>query len=191
MVMYLENVFRDSGISWFDPHLAPVLVGAARTVTALVSPFVMHRCRKRVLFPAACVGVAAGLALVALPATVVVGAVVAMVCHTLSVIPTLHILVAEVFPTDVRSVAVGAVNLVNASLAVVCVRSYPAMVQEVGFPVTMFCYSANCLLMACWGAIKIKDVDGLSLVGVERLYGATVKENNTEEEEQNKLNQQH
>lgn len=144
LVTYLRNIFQESG-SGIDPALGTIFVGLARVATALCSSLIMLKFPKRNTFVVSTFLLGLSMASIAgykyaqtnmlltpdqlkrwnwIP---LAGAVMSMVTHALGIITTLHILMAESFPTEIRSVACGITQTSYNFLHVISVRIYPSL----------------------------------------------------------------
>lgn len=100
----------------------------------------------------------------------VVCSMVCAACHAIGVVTTLHILIAESFPTDIRTIAVGVTHSSYDFFHVISVKSYPWLLDRLGFAGSFYFYSSMSMMMAVWGAFFIKRHSNLSLVEIEKSY---------------------
>ena len=107
-------------------------------------------------------------------------AVIPPACESLGVLPTLNILLAELFPTDIRNISAGVVRAV-AYLAAYCnMMAYPMISSANAFFELMLGYGTICAFMAMWAITTVKDVDNMSLVEIENSYRKQKADNTAE-----------
>ena len=92
------------------------------------------------------------------------------VCISLGLMPVLHIIKGEIFPTEIRTLAVGIVMATNHIPLIINMVVFPMATSGGLFHIACYVYSVCALFMAVWAMITIKETDGLSLVEVEELY---------------------
>ena len=89
---------------------------------------------------------------------------------SLGIFPVLNIVVAEVFPTDIRSIAVGIVMAMSYLAAYCSMMTYPIVSGADAFHELMFAYGAISVFMTVWAIFTLKETDHLSLVEIERMF---------------------
>ena len=92
------------------------------------------------------------------------------VCISLGLMPVLHIIKGEIFPTEIRTVSVGIVMATNHIPLIINMLVFPMATSSGLFHIACYVYSSFTLFMAVWAIITIKETDGMSLVEVEELY---------------------
>ena len=93
-----------------------------------------------------------------------------LVCISLGLIPVLHIIKGEIFPTEVRTVSVGLVMATNHIPLIINMVIFPMATSNGLLHIASYVYSIFTLFMAIWAKMTIKETDGMSLVEVEELY---------------------
>ena len=81
-----------------------------------------------------------------------------------------YILSSELYPTDIRTQAIGITEASFFASSAICVRFYPDMKHTLGLDGLCIYYGALCLACCAWGAFSIPDNRGKSLVKVEEMY---------------------
>ena len=89
-------------------------------------------------------------------------------------IPTLNVLCAELFPTEIRTTSNGIVFASSCVALVVNYKIYPNAVEMLGFHYVMYFYAIIVAMMVAWGGITIKDTDQLSLTEIQDMHKKTV-----------------
>ena len=89
---------------------------------------------------------------------------------SLGIFPVLTIVVAEIFPTDIRSIAVGIVMAMSYLAAYCSMMTYPIVSGADAFHELMFAYGAISVFMTVWAIFSLKETDQLSLVEIERMF---------------------
>ena len=84
--------------------------------------------------------------------------------------PVLYPLVAESYPTEIRTFSVG----INGSLVLICgfisVKLFPELKNLIGIPSLCFIHATFGLMAIFWGLWKLPDNRGKSLVKVEESF---------------------
>ena len=89
-------------------------------------------------------------------------------------IPTLNVLCAELFPTEIRTTSNGIVFATSCIALVVNYKIYPSAVETFGFHYVMYFYATIVAMMVAWGVLTIKDTDQLSLVEIQDMHKKTM-----------------
>ena len=84
--------------------------------------------------------------------------------------PIIHLLVAELFPTDVRTVSTGLTLATSFGTSTVVVKMFPYLESLMGIGNMFFVFGVASLGVLAWGACLIPENKGLSLVKVEQKY---------------------
>ena len=91
----------------------------------------------------------------------------------LGVMPTIHNLCGELFPTKIRATANGIVFAIAMVACMINVKIYPIAVATFGFHWVMYFYAVTWAFMVTWGGLTIKDTDHLSLTEIQDLNKKT------------------
>jgi len=87
--------------------------------------------------------------------------------YAIGVYPVLQVLSGELYPTDIRSLAIG-ITMALARISETCsVLAYPHLVQALNFHGAFYFYAGTASLVMLWGIFNIPDNRGLSLAKVE------------------------
>ena len=97
------------------------------------------------------------------------------VCMVLGILPVLHIIKGEIFPTEIRTISVGIVMGIQRIALVINMVIFPMATSSGLFHIICYVYASFTLVMGVWAMITIKETDGMSLVEVEELYGKAHK----------------
>ena len=179
---YMVSVLEDSGSS-IDPELAPIIIGVTRVTFAGIAPFVYGKIPAKILFTIAQFTAALCMATIGLFAychklydlqefawVPLLAIIVTYVTRALGTLPVLHTLVNELYPTEIRTVAIGIDETLFSGLVGIMLKIYPSLRLSFGFHGACIFYSAMGLLCAIWGCLTIPDTRGKSLVKVEEFY---------------------
>eukprot|EP00095_Tigriopus_kingsejongensis_P004507 maker-scaffold427_size174323-snap-gene-0.39 protein:Tk04507 transcript:maker-scaffold427_size174323-snap-gene-0.39-mRNA-1 annotation:"hypothetical protein DAPPUDRAFT_305254" len=187
LIVYMPGIFEEAG-SQLDSNLAAILVMSVRVITACLSFIVVHHVQKKHVFVCCSWIISMSMATLGffnylkasnlseefqatldylhwLPVGVTI---TAMVAHAMGVVNVLHILTAEIFPTEMRSFAVGVTQMSHNFVNVIAIKSYPWLLTFWGFSGTFLFYSSVAFCMGLWGLYKMEKNDGLSLAEIER-----------------------
>ena len=85
-------------------------------------------------------------------------------------LPILHTLIAELFPTEIRTQAIGITDSMYLTTGALAVKFFPEMKHAFGFSGLCFFYAIMGFLNFTWGGLTIPDNRGKSLVKVEESY---------------------
>ena len=88
----------------------------------------------------------------------------------LGILPILNILLAELFPTDIRNISVGIVMSLTYTAAYGNMMAYPMISSANAFRELMFGYGAIAAFMTVWAIITMEETDNMSLVEIEKLF---------------------
>ncbi len=99
----------------------------------------------------------------------IVAVVTIMLVRSLGALPVTDTLLAEVYPTDIRTLAIGITQAGFLASSSGSIRLYPVMVEGLQFYGTFYLYAGVAFFMAIWG-LTIPDNRGKSLIQVEEDY---------------------
>ena len=97
-------------------------------------------------------------------------AILPAACVPLGLQAVLNILLGELFPTDIRSIAVGIVKAVAYVAAYVNMMAYPMVSGANAFHELMYGYGVIAAFMTVWAMITVKETDNMSVVEIEKLF---------------------
>ncbi len=90
--------------------------------------------------------------------------------RTIGVLPVIHLLRNESFPTDIRTLAIGILQSAQMLFGAASVKFFPDLLHFMGLHGVFFVYAGCSLIIAIWGWISIQDNRGKSLIKVEESY---------------------
>ena len=96
-------------------------------------------------------------------------------CHPV-LLGIILVLLGELFPTDMRTVSIGTVNGLQYLVFAFATKVFPYLEEWFHFYGLNYYYAAFALALTLWGMVTIKDIDELSLVEIERIYGTRRKQ---------------
>ena len=189
LTFYMVTVVKESGTT-MDPKLAPIFVGIARVITACFSTFIIQKMRRKIVFvTSVCVMSLSNLGIALfyhysqaypdgtltknfgwLPVALVV---LIFICDSLGYFPLINLLLAELFPTDIRTVATGVTLATALGMGSAVVKLFPTLKAAMGMGNMFFTFAASGLLLAVWGACFIPENKGLTLAKVEEQYDSS------------------
>jgi MFS family permease len=87
--------------------------------------------------------------------------------QSIGVYPVLQLLMGELFPSDIRSLAIGLTMSAALCTATLNILLYQFLISGLQFFGTFYLYAAVAFLALLWGVFNIPDNRGLSLANVE------------------------
>ena len=90
--------------------------------------------------------------------------------ESLGIYPVLNIILAELFPTDIRDISVGIVMGMTFVVGNVNMMAYPMASNNDAFSELMFIYGVAAAFMTVWAIATVKDTDNMTLVEIEKLF---------------------
>lgn len=152
-----------------------------------MAPYFMHKFHPKILFILANLSTAFGLVLIGtfiflqkyypfLPFLdtfswiPVASVVITVVARSIGILPVLHSLMSEVFPTEIRTESIGIVMAFSVASGAVCMKFFPEMKNLMTMHGLFFFYGASCIVSCLWGLKTIPDNRGKSLIKVEEMY---------------------
>jgi MFS family permease len=95
--------------------------------------------------------------------------------HSIGVYPVLQILMGELFPSDIRSLAIGLTLSAVLCMSTANILVYPYLIESFQFHGTFYFYAVTSFMTMLWGVFTIPDNRGLSLAKVEAKFAAEKK----------------
>jgi hypothetical protein len=186
IINYMITIIKESGSS-IDPEICPIIVGSIRVLTAGLSSLLMYRVSPKILFVICQLISGTGMASIGLYAYLkshhpdlpylddfgwipLVMVITVVVMRAAGILPVMHVLSGELYPTDIRTQAIGVQMSVFLAFGAAGVKIFPDMLNTIGFHGSCIVYTTVTLAIAIWGAITIPDNRGISLVKVEEHY---------------------
>jgi hypothetical protein len=90
--------------------------------------------------------------------------------HSIGVFPIFHLLLGELFPSDIRSLSIGLTISAGLSFGTVNILTYSYLIEYLQFFGTFYFYAAVQFAALLWGFFMIPDNRGLSLAKVEENF---------------------
>jgi hypothetical protein len=76
----------------------------------------------------------------------------------------------EIFPSDIRSLAIGITLSLGLCISTVNILIYPYLIEKLQFHGTFYLYTVIAFMTMLWGMFNIPDNRGLSLAKVEAKF---------------------
>ena len=86
------------------------------------------------------------------------------------ILPVLHTLMSEVYPTEIRTQAIGITQASFLASGAIGVKFFPEMKNAMGLYSLCLLYAVAGLINSIWGLLSIPDNRGKSLIKVEEMY---------------------
>ena len=164
-----------------------------------MAPYFMHKFHPKVLFLLANLLTAFGLVLIGIFIFLqkyypflpfldtfswipVASVVITVIARSIGILPVLHSLMSEVFPTEIRTESIGLVQAFSVASGAVCMKFFPEMKNLMTLHGLFFFYGGSCIVSCLWGLKKIPDNRGKSLIKVEEMYENKMDQEPKEEE---------
>ena len=164
-----------------------------------MAPYFMHKFHPKVLFILANVSTAFGLVLIGIFIFLqkyypflpfldtfswipVASVVITVIARSIGILPVLHSLMSEVFPTEIRTESIGLVQAFSVASGAVCMKFFPEMKNLMTLHGLFFFYGGSCFVSCLWGLKTIPDNRGKSLIKVEEMYENKMDQEPKEEE---------
>lgn len=185
-IVYMIPILKDAGYK-YDPDFVPTVVGTVRVFCAALIPLFIQRMSPKIQYSVcqfvktvdiAALGVLSFLnanypelpileELGWLPMVLMVNMIIMRAIGTL---PVLEILMAESYPTDIRTQAVGFTSCGFLFIGAIITNTYPDIAALIGFHGACIGFVVIGVINAIWGAVTIPDNRGKSLVKVEEHF---------------------
>ena len=152
-----------------------------------MAPFIIHRFQPKILFVLATLSTSFSMALIGIFVFLqehysslaylntfswipLVSFMIAVIARSIGILPVLHSLLSEVFPTEIRTQSIGLVQAANLAMGTVCIKFFPEMKKIMTFHGLFFFYGASGIVSCLWGLKTIQDNREKSLIKVEEMY---------------------
>ena len=185
-IVYMIPVLKDAGYS-YDPGFVPIVVGTVRVFCAALISLFIHHMSPKILYSVcyfiktlaiAALGILSFLnanypdlpilgQLGWLPLALMINI---MIMRGIGTTPVMSILMAESYPTDIRTQAVGFTDCSNLLAGAIVTKIYPNIAAKIGFHGACIVFVIVGFINAIWGAVTIPDNRGKSLVKVEEQF---------------------
>ena len=87
----------------------------------------------------------------------------------------IHVLMGEIFPTNIRSVSIGIVHGVGYLALAFSTESFPYLEQWLNSYVLNYYYAGVALALTLWSMLTMKNIDSLNLIEIEQMYGSKME----------------
>ena len=180
LVIFMVPVLQETGSS-IDPHLAPIIAGSVRAISAGFTPFFYKKISPKLLF--VCAQFVASSSMFSLgffsynnvknenltwiPLAVIITHIL---MRALGTLPVMHTLMNELYPTEIRTQSIGLNETIFLGLLFLNTKLYPELKHAFGFHGACWFYATMGSLSAIWGFLTIPDNRGMSLVKVEQKF---------------------
>lgn len=183
---YMISILEESGSS-VDPNLGPILTGSIGLVATLFPFLLVKRFSPRALFCTCHLVSTVALLTFAINSYVnlyypdllqheifgwlpIATLILADLMRPLGIGPVIDILGSELYPTEIRTQAIGITKSSYYSISATITIVYPHLKNYLGIHGVFFCFSTMCAISTYWGYLKIPDTRGKSLVKVEDIF---------------------
>jgi sugar porter (SP) family MFS transporter len=174
---YTSNIFESIGASQDDQLLQTVFIGGVNMIFTIAAILLVDRVGRRPLMLAGAGGLAllyiviAGL-LAVRSAWVSLFLLLAIGLFAATLAPVTWVLIAEIFPSRIRSKASAFAVLCLWVAYFITLFSFPILQQAIGTGNTFYIYSAVCALGAVFIRFRVKETKGRSLDDMEHFFAA-------------------
>lgn len=182
VIYYAPLVFREAG---FDGHatqlLATIGVGVINVAMTIVSMLLIDRVGRRLMLYLGFAGTALSLAVIAcaaafqtpwLNAIALAGLFVYIAAFALSVGPIPWLMMAEIFPLEVRPLGMGLASIANWTFNAIVVAVFPIALGAFGLASVFSFFAAACLAGLLFTRYCVTETAGDTLEAIEkRLVG--------------------
>lgn len=171
---YAEEVYRSAGYGISGVFFNIIVTGSINLLFTILAMALVDRFGRRVLMLFGCfgVGVAHLLAGFAYRArlqgsSVLLLTLCAIACYAVSLAPVTWVLIAEIFPNQVRSLGVAASVSSLWAASFVLTYTFPLLSRAIGMSGTFFVYSGICFLGAVLVLGWVPETKGKTLEDIE------------------------
>jgi MFS transporter, SP family, xylose:H+ symportor len=171
---YAAEVYRSAGYRANDIFLNIVITGTINLVFTLVSMALVDRVGRRrlMIYGAAGIGISHLLCALAYreqwpAAAVLILTLCAIACYALTLAPVTWVLIAEIFPHQVRSHGISAAVSALWIASFLLTYSFPSLNTHLGTAGTFMLYGAICIVGVVFVARVVPETKGKSLEEIE------------------------
>merc|ERR1711892_39207 len=188
---YMVNIFQDSGIS-LSPEVAPILVSVMQLSLSMVSTLILRVAPRKPLFLVCAFLILLGQLTLGTHAYLtedlskdaassygwipVLAVATVQSSQTVGFMAVIQLLVAESFPTQIRSYSSGICGSMTAVNQFGATKLYPYFLDQMGFAATFWLYAGVMLVLIIYAAFSIPENKGESLVKTEDKMAGVGKE---------------
>ncbi|MFC3636500.1 sugar porter family MFS transporter [Camelimonas fluminis] len=177
VIYYAPLVFREAG---FDSHgaqlLATIGIGVVNVAMTLVSMALIDRIGRRRMLYIGFVGAALSLTVIAcaaasdspwLNAVAFAGLLAYIAAFAISIGPLPWLMMAEIFPIDVRPLGMGLASIANWTFNALVVFAFPALLGGIGLAGVFAGFAIACLVGVAFTWALVPETSGASLEDIE------------------------
>ena len=172
---YAPMIFEQSGIGTDAAFMQAVLVGLVNLVFTVLAILFIDRIGRRPLLIAGLTGIAACMLLLAYgfaseetnPALILVGILGFVASFAISLGPVMWVLFSELFPNQVRGLAISFAGLINSAVSFTVQLVFPWELENLGSSTTFLIYGLFALLGVVIVARLLPETKGKSLEELE------------------------
>jgi|TARA_R100001143_G_scaffold63332_1_gene69770 SP family galactose:H+ symporter-like MFS transporter len=178
VIYYAPTVFQEAGFDSGSTQLmATIGVGVVNVLMTLVGMYLIDRIGRRRLLFLGFVGTALGLGMIAVGAATgiqsldilaVIGMALYIAAFAASIGPLPWVMMAEIFPSHVRGMAMGVTSLTNWGFNFLVVFSFPVLVSALGLGGVFGIYALVCVAGVIFTYLRIPETSGVSLEDIEK-----------------------
>ena len=88
-------------------------------------------------------------------------------CHSLGWLPVTHLIMSEIFPTDIRTLSTGISMAVSFGIGGIVVKTFPTLKDVLSYSGVFFMFGCFGMTAVICGCLFIPENKGLSLITVE------------------------
>ena len=186
LLVYMITFLEETGSS-FDPRIGPIVVGGLRVAFAGFATLLVNKFQPKVLYVTCQFISTASMCLIGFFAyfqefhpdlpylkefswVPLIMVITVVIMRSSGILPILHTLMAEVYPTEIRTQAIGITQACFLASGAFGVKFFPEMKLGMGLYGLCFLYTGFGILNCLWGIYTIPDNRGKSLVKVEEMY---------------------
>ena len=100
-----------------------------------------------------------------------------IVMRSAGVLPMLHTLLNELYPTEIRTLSIGLTQSALLISGFSCVKVFKQLINLIGYPALCTVYTVIGVFIIIWASITIPDNRGKSLVKVEEHQDKPARDN--------------
>ncbi|XP_014276402.1 facilitated trehalose transporter Tret1 [Halyomorpha halys] len=179
ILTYTVTIFKESG-SALTPHASAIIVGSLQLVSSLLSFALVDKAGRRILLGTSYAAMA--LALITLgvyfkfsipyPWIPVTSLSLHVIAYSFGAGPVPFIVMAEIFPPQIRGLAMSVIQLLGTSLSFASVKLFPSLVLLLGQSGCFFFYGGCCLVLIFFTLLAVPETKGRTLQSIiNRLNG--------------------
>ncbi|GGF75220.1 MFS transporter [Azorhizobium oxalatiphilum] len=178
VIYYAPVVFREAGFDSASVQLmATIGIGVVNVVMTVVGMALIDRIGRRPLLLLGFAGAALSLGMIAIAAATestaldtlaIIGLVLYISAFAVSLGPLPWVMMAEVFPLNVRGLGMGTASLANWGFNFLVVFSFPLMVAHLGLGGVFAIYALVCAAGVIFALRVVPETNGVPLEDIER-----------------------